>query len=71
MTPEEEDRLLAQALVIAQDMREDLAAAHRTVRKLPREELERLVWVLAAAFPIDKPLSSIAWWRFLSKGDAA
>jgi hypothetical protein len=71
VTPEEEDRLIASALVLAQDMREDLAAAHRTVRALERDDLERLAWVLAAAFPIDQPLSSIAWWRFLAKEDAA
>ena len=71
MTPEEEDRLIAQALVLAQDMRDDLAAAHRTVQRMKREDLERLCWVLAAGFPIDRPLSAIAWWRFLDQGDAA
>lgn len=71
MTPQEEDNLLATALVLAQDMREDLAAAHRTVRQMPREDLERVCWVLAAGFPIDRPISSIAWWRFLDKEGAA
>jgi hypothetical protein len=65
------DDLMAQALQLAEDMRDDTAVAHRTVKALSRHELECLCCVLAAAFPIDQPLSAIAWWRFLDRGAAA
>jgi hypothetical protein len=58
-----EDRLAGQAQALAWDMREDLAAAHRTVRALDRLEIEQLCCVLAAAVPIDIPFDQLAWWR--------
>lgn len=58
-----EDRLLGQAQALAWDMREDLAAAHRTLRVFDRLELEQLCCVLAAMVPVDVPLQQLAWWR--------
>ncbi len=70
ISPEEEDRLTAQALALADDMRGDLAAAHRTVRYLDRTELENLALTLAAMVPTDMPLSQLAWWRHFAPTDA-
>jgi hypothetical protein len=58
-----EDRLAAQALGLASDMRYDLAAAHRSVRALSRLEVEQVCCVLAAMVPVDVPLQQLAWWR--------
>jgi hypothetical protein len=58
-----ENRLLAQAQTLTWDMREDVPAAHRTVRALDRLEVEQLCCVLAAAVPIDIPFDQLAWWR--------
>lgn len=69
MDPADEDRLAATAVTLALDMREDLAAAHRTVRYASREELEQLVCTLAAALPVDIPWSQLAWWRTASSAD--
>lgn len=60
-----EDRLAAQALSLAMDMREDLGAAHRTVRYLSRLELEQLCCVLAAMVDVNKSFAAMAWWRTL------
>lgn len=59
------------ALQLAQDMRGELAAAHRTVRHMGRLELEQVACVLAAALPVDIPWSSLAWWRLSRGGEAA
>jgi hypothetical protein len=61
--PDLEDRLAAQALALTSDIRDDLGAAHRSVRVLPRLELEQLCCVLAAMVPVDVPLQQLAWWR--------
>jgi DNA-binding CsgD family transcriptional regulator len=61
--PDLEDRLAAQALGLASDMRYDLAAAHRSVRALSRLEVEQVCCVLAAMVPVDVPLQQLAWWR--------
>ncbi|GAA1026878.1 hypothetical protein GCM10009557_06160 [Virgisporangium ochraceum] len=66
-----EDRLAYQAVGLAQDIRDDVAAAHRRIRRLDRLELEQLCCVLAAMAPVDKPLREIAWWRDLDREDAA
>jgi hypothetical protein len=58
-----EDRLAGQALALIGDMREDLGAAHRTVRALDHLELQQLCCVLAAMVPMDMPLAQLAWWR--------
>ncbi len=63
--PAMEDRLAATALDLARDIREDLAQAHRTIRYMNRAELEAVVCVLAAAFPVDVPFAQVAWWRTL------
>ena len=62
-----EDRLAAHALGMAQDVREDVAAAHRRVRSYTRLELEQMCCVLAAMAPVDVPLRDIAWWRALDR----
>jgi hypothetical protein len=61
--PDLEDRLAAQALALTSDIRDDLGAAHRALRALPRLELEQLCCVLAAMVPVDVPLQQLAWWR--------
>jgi hypothetical protein len=61
--PDLEDRLAGQALALTSDIRDDLGAAHRAVRVLPRLELEQLCCVLAAMVPVDVPLQQLAWWR--------
>jgi len=66
VTPGEEDRLLAQAIAFAMDMREDLAAAHRTVRYLDRADLEALTCALGAMVDPNLPLPVMAWWRTLA-----
>ncbi len=66
-----EDRLAHQAMAMAQDIREDTAAAHRRLRALGRLELEQLCCVLAAMAPVDVPLREIAWWRSLDRAEAA
>lgn len=72
MTPAEEDRLLAQAITFAMDMREDLAAAHRTVRHLDRADLEALTCTLGAMVDPNLPLPVMAWWRaFAAAREAA
>lgn len=60
---ERAEYLLSQALLLADDIRTDLAAAHRTVRYMDRVDLEALVCVLAACVPVDQPVSTLAWWR--------
>jgi hypothetical protein len=57
------DLLLDVGLALAQDMREDLAAAHRVVQHLDRIDLEAVVCILAALVPVDVPVSALAWWR--------
>lgn len=57
------EELLGTALLLADDIRTDIAAAHRTVRYMDRGDLEALACVLAACVPVDQPLSSLAWWR--------
>jgi hypothetical protein len=60
-----EDRLAGQALQLVTDVRDDLAAAHRTVRVLDHLELEQLCCVLAAMVDPTKTLAQMAWWRRL------
>jgi hypothetical protein len=72
LVAELEDRLMAQALALVEDMREDLDSAHRAVRYLDRLELEQLACVLAAMVPVDLPLATLAWWRLMPQsGEAA
>lgn len=71
MSPQEEDRLLAQAIAFSMDMREDLAAAHRTVRYLEREQLEALACALGAMVDPNCPLPVMAWWRALPQAREA
>lgn len=71
MSPEEEDRLLAQAIAFAMDVREDLLAAHRTVRYLDRDELEALTCALGAMVDPNLPLPVMAWWRSLPQSREA
>lgn len=68
-----EDRLAAQALLLAADMRQDLGAVHRTVAAMDRLELEQVCCVLAAMVDVSKSLSAMAWWRTLPafRGDEA
>lgn len=56
------EQILGLALALAQDVREDLAAAHRVVRQIDRVDLEAVACVLAALVPVDQPLSRLAWW---------
>lgn len=63
--PEVEDRVAAQALALVGDIREDVDAAHRTVRALPRLELEQVACVLAAMVDDHKKIDDMAWWRRL------
>lgn len=57
------EELLGVALALADDIRTDTAAAHRTVRYMDRADLEALACVLAACVPVDLPMSKLAWWR--------
>jgi hypothetical protein len=61
--PTIEDRLAAQALILAADIRDDVALVHRTVRYLDRLELEQLCCVLAAMVDVNTPFDQMAWWR--------
>lgn len=60
---ERAERLLLHALTLADDIREDLAAAHRVIRGMDRLDLEGLACVLAALVPPDIPVDQLAWWR--------
>lgn len=71
LTPEEEDQLLVDAIAFAMDMRDDLAAAHRSVRQMPRDRLEALVCALGAMVDPNCPLPVMAWWRALAPKEAA
>jgi hypothetical protein len=62
-----EDRLAAAALGLATDMREDLGAAHRSVRAMDRLELEQVACVLAAMVDVNRSFASMAWWRTFPK----
>lgn len=66
-----EDHLAAQALALAVDIREDLGAAHRTVRALDRLELEQVCCVLAAMVDVSASFPAMAWWRSLAGREAA
>jgi hypothetical protein len=63
VTPKEEDQLLVDAIALAMDVRDDLAAAHRTIRHADRTQLERLTVALAAMVDPNIPLPVMAWWR--------
>lgn len=71
LTPEEEDRLLADAIALVMDVRDDLAQAHRTVRHLGKDQLEQLCCALAAMVDPNCPLPVLAWWRALTPEEAA
>lgn len=60
------EELLSTALLLADDIRTDIAAVHRTVRYMDRADLEALACVLAACVPVDLPVSKLAWWRLHS-----
>lgn len=57
------EALLLDALALADDIRGDLAAAHRRIRHMDRGRLEGLACVLAALVPTDLPVTQLAWWR--------
>jgi hypothetical protein len=64
--PEQDERaeqLLGISLLLADDIRTDVAAAHRAVRYMDRVDLEAVVCILAALVPVDKTVSQLAWWR--------
>lgn len=63
--PELEDRLFAQALMLAHDMRDDVGAVHRTLRAMDRLELEQVTCVLAAMVDVRRSMDVMAWWREL------
>lgn len=60
---EKAELLLLHALTLADDIRDDLAAAHRALRSMDRIDLEGLACVLAALVPPDIPVDQLAWWR--------
>lgn len=64
VTPDQRaDLLLLHALTLADDIRDDLDAAHRALRAMDRIDLEGLACVLAALVPPDIPVDQLAWWR--------
>lgn len=67
LTPPEEDQLLVDAIALAMDVREDLAAAHRAIRHADRSRLEQLTVALAAMVDPNIPLPVMAWWRVYAK----
>jgi hypothetical protein len=58
---ERAEALLALAMRLACEIRDDVAAAHRQVAYMDRADLEALCCVLAACVPVDKPV--LPWWH--------
>ncbi len=58
---ERAEAMLALAMRMACEIRDDTAAAHRQVAYMDRADLEALCCVLAACVPVDRPV--LPWWH--------
>lgn len=65
VSPELEDRRFTQALGLAHDIHDDVAAVHRALRAMDRLELEQVACVLAAMVDPLRNMESMAWWNKL------
>jgi hypothetical protein len=60
---ERAETLLALAMRLACEIRDDIGAVHRQVAYLDRTSLEALCCVLSACVPLDRPV--LPWWHGL------